>query len=139
LSEGGLLFLQTSARGDEAWAELPSQARADILRRNIRVYALDTAAIAREFAPTADLVQRMQGIALLGVFLRITPFASHHGLSQHQLFAALERPLRKYFGRRGEETIRANLQCIRRAYDEVQEVRPASALAALAGVAAGGA
>lgn len=138
LIHGGLLFLQTSARAADAWNELPGHVRAEALRRGIRVYALDTAAIAREMAPRPDLVQRMQGIALLGVFLRVTPYAARNGLPEERLFAALDRPLRKYFGRRGDDTIRANLACIRRAYEEVAEVRPASALSALVGVAAGG-
>ncbi|MBA4179442.1 MAG: pyruvate ferredoxin oxidoreductase [Anaerolinea sp.] len=138
LVDGGLLFLQTTSSAEDAWQELPGPVRAEVLRRGIHVYALDTAAIARDMAPRPDLVQRMQGIALLGVFLRITPYAVRHGLPKEHLFAALDRPLRKYFGRRGDDTIQANLACIRRAYEEVAELRPASALAALAGVAAGG-
>ncbi|MBE0608777.1 MAG: 2-oxoacid:acceptor oxidoreductase family protein [Dehalococcoidia bacterium] len=138
LGEGGLLFLQTALGPEEAWEALPPGARTEIVSRGIRVFALDTAAIAREMAPHQDLVQRMQGIALLGVFLRITPFAGRHALAEEQLFAALERPLRKYFGRRGEETIRANLACIRRAYREVAEVQNRSAFLAHAGAAAGG-
>jgi len=138
LGEGGLLFLQTALKPDQAWEELPPQARAEIVSRGIHVFTLDTAAIAREMAPHQDLVQRMQGIALLGVFLRITPFMERHALAEERLFAALERPLRKYFGRRGEETIQANLACIRRAYQEVTELDRPSSLPALEAIAAGG-
>jgi pyruvate-ferredoxin/flavodoxin oxidoreductase len=80
----------------------------------------------------------MQGIALLGVFLRITPFMERHALAEERLFAALERPLHKYFGRRGEETIRANLACIRRAYEEVAELNCTATSPAHEAVAVGG-
>jgi pyruvate-ferredoxin/flavodoxin oxidoreductase len=138
LVQGGLLFLQTALGPDEAWESLPRGAQAEVVSRGIRVFALDTAAIAREMAPHQDLVQRMQGIALLGVFLRITPFAERHALTEERLFAALEHPLRKYFGRRGDETIQANLACIHRAYREVAEVKMPSAAFAHEGAAAGG-
>ncbi len=138
IEDGGFLFLQTAERDEAAWEQIPEQARMEILRRRVRVYALDTAALARAAAPTPDLVQRMQGIALLGVFLRITPFAQDHALGEDRLFAAVERSLKKYFGRRGDATIRANLACIRRAYDEVVEVRPKVATVAHEGAAAGG-
>ena len=35
--------------------------------------ALDTAGMARARAPRPELLLRMQGIALVGVFLRVTP------------------------------------------------------------------
>ncbi len=138
LGHGGLLFIQTALGPDEAWDALPPLARAEIATRDIRVFTLDMAAIAREMAPHQDLVQRMQGIALLGVFLRITPFAERHALSEERLFAALERPLRKYFGRRGDETVQANLACIRRAYREVAQLEKPQPMFAHEGAAAGG-
>jgi len=138
LEDGGLLFVQTPAQGSKALEEVPDRAMDEILRRRIRVFALDTAAIAREVAPRPDLVQRMQGIALLGVFLRITPFAERHSLPADRLVTAVEHTLRKYFGRRGEEAVQANLQCARRGYKEVVEILAPNAIVAHEGAAAGG-
>ena len=84
--------------------------------------ALDTARIARETTRQPDLVQRMQGIVLVGVFLRVAPFVERQGLSEAELFAGVERSLRKFFGKRGEAVIQENLAAVRRGYAEIVEV-----------------
>jgi pyruvate-ferredoxin/flavodoxin oxidoreductase len=62
----------------------------------------------------------MQGIVLLGIFLRSTPFAAN--TSQEDLYPAIEKSLRKYFGKRGEQVIQDNLTCVKRGFAEVREV-----------------
>ena len=64
----------------------------------------------------------MQGIVLLGVFLRVTPFRDARRLSEAAVFQAVERSLRRVFGKRGEQVIRDNLAAIRRGYREVLEI-----------------
>jgi pyruvate-ferredoxin/flavodoxin oxidoreductase len=64
----------------------------------------------------------MQGIVLLGIFLRVAPFLAQRGLSYQQLLGDVEKTLRKYFGKRGEEVVQDNLTCVRRGYEEVREV-----------------
>ena len=49
--------------------------------KNARLFALDTVGIAKEVSSRADLQQRMQGIVLLGIFLRVTPFQPELRLS----------------------------------------------------------
>ena len=67
--------------------------------------------IAREVSSRADLQQRMQGIVLLGIFLRMTPFQADLALSERaDLFAGVEKSLRKYFGKRGERVVQDNLR-----------------------------
>jgi pyruvate-ferredoxin/flavodoxin oxidoreductase len=123
LAPGGLLFVQ-SAETDPAaiWARIPPAARRTIAERGIRVMALDTLRIAREVATRPDLRQRMQGIVLLGVFLRATPFRRTRGLDEAAVFAAVERSLRRVFGKRGEQVVRDNMAAVRRGYEEVIEL-----------------
>ena len=126
LGEGGLVFMQSAkTTPEEVWNEIPEEAQKNIRERKIRVLALDTVAIARDVATNADLIQRMQGIVLLGVFLRWTPFLEDESLDEKELFERIETALRKYFGRRGEQVIRDNLEAVRRGFNEVFEV-PAS-------------
>jgi pyruvate-ferredoxin/flavodoxin oxidoreductase len=73
-------------------------------------------------ATTADLIQRMQGIVLLGIFLRVTPFRESAGLSDEQIFAGVEKSLRKYFGKRGEQVVKDNLTAVKRGFSEVFEI-----------------
>ena len=104
---------------DEVWDAIPSRARAQILERELRLLALDTAAIARSVATSPDLVVRMQGIVILGVFLRATRYVKDAGIPRDDLMRRIEQFLRKQFARRSEQVIQENLTCIRRGYDEV--------------------
>jgi pyruvate-ferredoxin/flavodoxin oxidoreductase len=126
LVDGGALFVQ-SRETDPAvlWATLPSDARAEILARGLHVHALDTASLARRFAPRPDLVLRMQGIALVGVFLRITPFAVAAGMDRDAVLAAANDRLARFFGKRGATVLAANRAVIEAAYDGLIDVTAA--------------
>jgi pyruvate-ferredoxin/flavodoxin oxidoreductase len=78
--------------------------------------------IAREVASVADLEMRMQGIVLLGAFLKLTPFADVSGMSDDEVYAGVEKALRKYFGKRGDRVVQDNLTCVKRGYSEMQEI-----------------
>jgi pyruvate-ferredoxin/flavodoxin oxidoreductase len=131
LVDGGTLFLQSTLTDPaEIWASIPTDARAEIVRRRIRVTALDTAGLARARSPRPDLVLRMQGIALVGVFLRVTPFAADAGLDRDALRAAVRERLGRFFGKRGRAVIDANLALIGEAYDGLIDVSAALKLPA---------
>ena len=123
LAAGGTVFVQTPLRDPaEIWHSVPADARARMLARNIRLTALDTAALAAEFAPRPDLVVRMQGVAQVGVFLRVSPFAARAGLDRAALLEAVHELLPRFFGKRGGSVVDANFGVIQRAYDELIDV-----------------
>ena len=129
LVEGGTLFLQSALADPEAiWASIPAHARAEIVARGIRVAALDTAGLARRHAPRADLQVRMQGIALVGVFLRVSPFAARAGFDRERLLGAVRDRLGRFFGKRGGSVVDANLAVIGEAYDGLIDVTAAIGL-----------
>jgi pyruvate-ferredoxin/flavodoxin oxidoreductase len=78
--------------------------------------------IAREVASEADLQMRMQGIVLLGAFLKLTPFAQASNMTDEAVYGGVEKALRKYFGKRGEQVVQDNLLCVKRGYGEMQEI-----------------
>lgn len=120
LQAGGTLFVQTSkTTAAEVWANVPPKMKEAIREKKIRVMALNAAKIAREEAPVPDLEVRMQGVVLLGIFLRATPFAADAGLSDDEVMEGVEKAVRKYFGKRGEAVVQANLRAIQRGYTEV--------------------
>ena len=123
LAAGGTVFLQ-SAETDPAriWAQIPDGARSAIRDKELQLLALDTVRIARETSTNPALRQRMQGIVLLGIFLRATPFLQRKGVGVEQAFAAVEASVRKLFGKRSETVVQENLRAARRGYDEVMEV-----------------
>jgi pyruvate-ferredoxin/flavodoxin oxidoreductase len=123
LVDGGDLFIQSPIADPRAiWASIPGSARAELIARRIRVTALDTAGLARRHAPLIDLQVRMQGVALVGVFLRVAPFAARAGLDRDALLAAVRVRLGRFFGKRGGAVVDANLAVIAEAYDSLIEV-----------------
>ena len=126
LVDGGTLFMQTPLTDPvEIWASIPPNARNEILERHIQLAALDTAALAREHAPRPDLEVRMQGVALVGVFLRLAPFAAEAGLHREALLEAVRARLGRFFGKRGASVVEANLAVVAAAYDRVIDVTAA--------------
>ena len=91
-------------------------------KKKIQVVALDTVAIARDVATQADLQQRMQGIVLLGIFLKSAPFLKDFNMTEEQLFERVESVIRRFWGRHGEQVVADNLKAIRRGYSEVFEI-----------------
>lgn len=129
LCDGGTVFIQsTGTTPEEVWARVPAYGKRIIRDKNARVLALDAAHIARDVASDPDLEVRMQGIVLLGIFLKATPYIERKGLDRDNVMKGVEKSLRKYFGRRGEQVIQENLTCVRRGFDEVFEI-PAEVIA----------
>jgi pyruvate-ferredoxin/flavodoxin oxidoreductase len=123
LADNGIVFVQSHrTEPAEIWSAIPAWARRTMLTKNARLFALDTVRIAKEVSSLADLQQRMQGIVLLGVFLRVTPFRLESGVSDETLFHGVEKSLRKYFGKRGERVVQDNLKAVSRGYHESIEI-----------------
>jgi pyruvate-ferredoxin/flavodoxin oxidoreductase len=126
LVDGGTVFVQTPLTDPEQiWDQIPAAARAEILARRIRVTALDTAELARANAPRPDLIVRMQGVALVGVFLRVSPLATRAGLDSDQLMTAVRKQLGRFFGKRGGKVVDANLAVVEAAYAGLIDVTAA--------------
>ena len=121
--DGGAIFMQSHyADPADVWQRLAAEHRQTIQSRKLRVYFADMVQIAREVASVADLEMRMQGIVLLGAFLKLTPFSEASEMSDKEVYAGVEKALRKYFGKRGEQVVLDNLTCVKRGYEEMQEV-----------------
>jgi pyruvate-ferredoxin/flavodoxin oxidoreductase len=123
---GGAIFMQSPfTRAEDVWARIPPHHQRTIREKGLRVYFADMVRVAREVTSVADLQMRMQGIVLLGGFLRLTPYARDLGMSDDEVFAGVERALRKYFGKRGDRVVQENLTCVKRGYNEMQEIQAA--------------
>ncbi len=129
--DGGTVYMQSALSPQQFWGELPAAARKRIREGKLHLFTLDAAGIAKQSASRADLQVRMQGIVLLGAFLRLTPFAKRARLDEEALFAALEKTLEKYFGKRGQQVVADNMAAARRGYREVSEVIPPASEAIL--------
>ena len=120
---GGEVFMQSPyTNPTDVWQRMPARDKKTIREKNIRVFFIDMVQIAREVASEADLQMRMQGIVLLGGFLKLTPFAKSSNMSDEAVYEGVEKALRKYFGKRGEQVVQDNLNCVKRGYSEMQEI-----------------
>ena len=126
LQKGGIVFQHTDETTPQGlWDSLPPYAQYFIKENGIQFYGVDTIDIARESCVhDASLIQRFQGVVLLGVFLRVTPFQNNAGMSEEKLFEHVRKPLDKYFGKRGDEVVENNLEAVKRGYQRVMEVTP---------------
>jgi pyruvate-ferredoxin/flavodoxin oxidoreductase len=123
LLEGGAIVMQSSYSSPaDVWNRIPEHHKRFIKKKKIRVYFADMVQIARDVASVADLQMRMQGIVLLGAFLKLTPYGRNSGMTDDQVYAGVEKALRKYFGKRGDRVVQDNMTCVKRGYQEMQEV-----------------
>jgi pyruvate-ferredoxin/flavodoxin oxidoreductase len=130
LVPGGAVFMQSPYTDPaDVWKRIPPHNKEFIRQKKIRVFFTDMVKIAREMASEADLQMRMQGIVLLGAFLKLTPYAKQSGITDDQVYAGVESALRKYFGKRGDRVVQDNLNCVKRGYNDMREV-PASIIQA---------
>jgi pyruvate-ferredoxin/flavodoxin oxidoreductase len=123
LVDGGAIIMQsTYADPHDVWQRIPQQHQDHIREKNLRVFYADMVQIAREVASVADLQMRMQGIVLLGAFLKLTPYGRQSGMTDEHVYAGVEKALRKYFGKRGDRVVQDNMKCVMRGYQELREV-----------------
>jgi len=90
----------------------PQESKDIVKQKKITVWALDT----------RDIPLKMQGIVILGIFLKLTPFMKRAQVSEDVLFQRVEKTLEKYFGHKGESIIQSNMKNIRKGYSEVTQV-----------------
>jgi pyruvate-ferredoxin/flavodoxin oxidoreductase len=124
IAAGGTVFVRAWRPTRPGSGRSPDAAKSAIRDKGLRLLALDTVKIARETSTNPALRQRMQGVVLLGIFLRATPFLERRKVGVEQAFAAVETSVRKLFGKRSEAVVQENLRAARRGYDEVMEVLP---------------
>src|SRR5207244_3806419 len=86
LQAGGAIFMQSPHTEPHAvWKHLPPGVQQVIRSKKFRVFYCDMVQIARDVASEADLQMRMQGIVLLGAFLKLTPYARQSNMNDDQV------------------------------------------------------
>ena len=126
LQPGGAIFMQSPYTDPkDVWKHIPAEVQRIVRQKKTRVFYCDMVKSAREVASEADLQMRMQGIVLLGAFLKLTPYAKQSQMSDEQVYEGVEKALRKYFGKRGDRVVQDNLTCVKRGYREMTEIPPA--------------
>lgn len=139
LTQNGAIFMQSDKDTPEkVWEGIPAYAKRAIREKNVRVYYMDMVSVAREVCSSPDLLMRMQGVVLVGVFMKVTPYQKTLNLTDEQIFAGIEKVVRKYWGKRGEKVVTENMAAITRGFKEFKEIPQAVIKAAAQPQAAAG-
>ena len=126
LAEGGVFVIQSDTTPEAFWASLPEKARRTIAERKIRVFVLDAFKIAASEASDVELRYRMQGAAFMGAFFATSSLLAQEELTEAALFDGIRAQMTKKFGAKGGNVVEDNLRVIRRGFDELLPVTPAS-------------
>jgi pyruvate-ferredoxin/flavodoxin oxidoreductase len=109
---GGVLLLNAPYPADEVWSHLPATLRHGIVERELRVYTIDAAKIARELGMPGRINTVMQPcfFALAGV------------IEPDRAVAAIKKSIEKTYGRRGALVVERNHAAVDRALGELTEI-----------------
>ncbi|HEU4895848.1 MAG TPA: pyruvate:ferredoxin (flavodoxin) oxidoreductase [Acidimicrobiia bacterium] len=114
---GGTVLLNTPYRGERLWDALPVEAQRHILDKELAVWAVDAAGIARE----AGLGGRVNTV-LQTCFFHLTDFrSSEDGV------AAIKSYIQKSYGPRGQAVVRRNEEAVDNAIAAMFAVTPGEA------------
>ncbi len=123
IAEGGSIFMQSPhANPERVWAGIPEYAKAIVREKKVKIFYLDMVQAAREVCTSPDLLMRMQGVVLVGAFMKITPYQKNQNLNDEQVFEGIEKVVRKYWGKRGEKVVAENMSAIKRGFQDLLEV-----------------
>ena len=124
---GGAIFMQSPyAEPAEVWKRIPEHNQQIIRDKKVRVFYSDMVKIAREVASRGRPADAHAGHrAAGGVPAADAVRQARASMSDEQVYAGVEKALRKYFGKRGDRVVQDNLNCVKRGYSEMKEIPPA--------------
>jgi pyruvate-ferredoxin/flavodoxin oxidoreductase len=109
---GGRLLLNAPWPAEQCWAQLPERVQQWIHRKELRVFVVNGAAIAREHGLGGRINTAMQ----------VAFFAVAELMPLEQALSAMRSAIQKSYGRKGEQVVAANLAAIEAARSGLQEL-----------------
>jgi pyruvate-ferredoxin/flavodoxin oxidoreductase len=110
--EGATLLLNSPCAAGEVWARLPRVVQQTIIDKQIRLYAIDANAVARE----VQLGNRINTI------MQTCFFAISGVLPREEAIAKIKESIRKTYGKRGEPVVRQNFAAVDAALAHLHEI-----------------
>ena len=109
---GATVLLNSPFPADEVWAQLPGNARAHVIDRGLKVYAIDASTVAEQ----AGVGKRVNTV------LQACFFALSGVLPREAAIEAIKRAAKKTYGAKGEDIVLANFKAIDAALDALREI-----------------
>ena len=111
-AEGATVLLNSPFPADEVWAQLPGNARAHVIDRGLKVYAIDASTVAEH----AGVGKRVNTV------LQACFFALSGVLPRDAAIEAIKRAAKKTYAAKGEDIVLANFKAIDAALDALREI-----------------
>jgi pyruvate-ferredoxin/flavodoxin oxidoreductase len=111
-AEGGTFLINSPHRAEDVWAALPPAVQRQIVKKRLRVHAIDASAV----AAAAGAGKRVNTV------LQACFFALSGVLPREAAIAAIKRAAKKTYGAKGDEVVEANYAAIDAALDGLHEV-----------------
>ena len=109
---GGRLLLNAPWPAEQCWVQLPERVQQWIRRKELQVFVVNAAAIAREHGLGGRINTAMQ----------VAFFAVAELMPLEQALSAMRSAIQKSYGRKGEQVVAANLAAIEAARSGLQEL-----------------
>jgi pyruvate-ferredoxin/flavodoxin oxidoreductase len=109
---GGVFLLNSPYGPDEVWAQLPREVRAEIRAKDLQLYVIDAATVARATGMGGRINTVMQTcfFAISGV------------LPREEAITAIKQSIKKTYGKRGEAVVRQNFMAVDQTLDQLYQV-----------------
>ena len=112
IDEGGTFLLTTSHSADEVWDTLPKEVQQQIIDKKVKFYVIDAISIGHEIGLGARINMIMQA-----AFFKLTGI-----LPQEQAIAAIQKAIKKSYGRYGDKVVEMNFQAVEAGMTKLTEV-----------------
>ena len=120
--EGGTLLINSPYEASEIWDHLPAGIQQEIIRKQLKVFAIDASAVARQ----SQLGNRINTI------MQTCFFALSGVLPREEAITKIKEFIRKSYGKRGEPVVRQNFAAVDAALAHLHEITiPANVTAAV--------
>ncbi|MGF1516124.1 MAG: pyruvate:ferredoxin (flavodoxin) oxidoreductase [Elainellaceae cyanobacterium] len=117
---GATVLLNSPYSPEETWPQLPDRIQAQIIQKQLKLYAINAYQVARE----AGMGGRINTV------MQTCFFALSRVLPQAEAIAAIKTSIRKTYGKKGEAIVAMNLQAVDQALQHLYEIPiPAGATA----------
>jgi pyruvate-ferredoxin/flavodoxin oxidoreductase len=111
ITPNGVFLLNTHYPAGEVWGHLPPAVQAQIDEKGLNFYVIDANAVGRE-----------SGMRQINTIMQVCFFAISGVLPRDEALAAIERSIRKSYGKKGEDVVQMNLQAVSRTLENLHKV-----------------
>ncbi|MDY7012740.1 MAG: pyruvate:ferredoxin (flavodoxin) oxidoreductase, partial [Cyanobacteriota bacterium] len=112
IATGGTFLVNSPYPSEEIWGQLPPKLQAQIIEKQLEVYAIN-----------ADKVARNAGMGgRINTVMQVCFFALSGVLPREEAIAQIKKSIRKTYGKKGEEVVQRNIQAVDSTLDNLYEV-----------------